>query len=190
MAAGDDFYSQEVHRGEVRSRCVYVIQPQQESTSSALLTKAVETPFLTTDPLPLFSFSFFLPFSSPFPFTSGWFCAFLLPMLCAQHSKIFIFLLSVHIPRSSGPMDKERRFQNVHLIASGGMSYIYEVGPGIVVKVPQTEDFARQQFCNELEIYKTLSRNLAACEFIVQCFYYTDDGVFLEHMRGKYYRGL
>jgi hypothetical protein len=24
----------------------------------------------------------------------------------------------------------------------------------------------------------------AACAFIVQCFHYTDDGIFLEHMRG------
>ncbi|CAG8376427.1 unnamed protein product [Penicillium salamii] len=79
-------------------------------------------------------------------------------------------------------MEMEGQFQNVHLIALGGMSFIYQVAPGIVVKVPNTEDFARQQFRNELDIYKILSRQ-AACAFIVQCFYYTDDGIFLEHMR-------
>jgi hypothetical protein len=63
------------------------------------------------------------------------------------------------------------------------MSFIYQVDPGIVVKVPHTKDFARQQFYNELEFYKTFSQQ-AACAFIVQCFYYTDDGIFLEHMRG------
>ncbi|KAJ5169272.1 uncharacterized protein N7500_002055 [Penicillium coprophilum] len=79
-------------------------------------------------------------------------------------------------------MEIRDQFQNVHLIAFGGISFIYQVGPGIAVKVPHTDDFARQQFCNELEIYKTFSRQ-ASCAFIVQCFYYTDDGIFLEHMR-------
>jgi hypothetical protein len=80
-------------------------------------------------------------------------------------------------------MEIGSQFQNVHLIATGGMSFIYQAGPGIVVKVPHAEDFARQQFCNELAIYKTISQQ-AACAFIVQCFYYTDDGIFLEYMRG------
>lgn len=80
-------------------------------------------------------------------------------------------------------MEIGSQFQKVHLIASGGMSFIYQAYPGIVVKVPLAEDFARQQFCNELEIYKTISQK-GACAFIVQCFYYTDDGIFLEHMRG------
>lgn len=80
-------------------------------------------------------------------------------------------------------MEIGSQFQNVHLIAYGGMSFIYQVDPGIVVKVPRNGDFERQQFCNELEIYKTFSQQ-AACAFIVQCFHYTDDGIFLEHMRG------
>ncbi|KAJ5487995.1 hypothetical protein N7530_002295 [Penicillium desertorum] len=79
-------------------------------------------------------------------------------------------------------MDIGSQFQKVHLLAFGGMSFIYQVGPGIVVKVPRNDDFAREQFRNEIQIYKTFSQH-AACEFIVQCFYYTDGGIFLEHMR-------
>lgn len=96
-------------------------------------------------------------------------------------SKNRMLLISSYFAKLS--IELEGQFQNVHLIAFGGMSFIYQVGPGIVVKVPHTEDFARQQFCNELEIYKTFSQQ-PACAFIVQCFYYTDDGIFLEHMRG------
>lgn len=80
-------------------------------------------------------------------------------------------------------MEIESQFQNVHLVAVGGMSFMYQADPGIVVKVPHAEDFARQQFSNELEIYKSFSQQ-ATCAFIVQCFHYTDDGIFLEYMRG------
>ncbi|KAJ6186855.1 hypothetical protein N7519_001763 [Penicillium mononematosum] len=79
-------------------------------------------------------------------------------------------------------MEIGSQFQKVHLLAFGGMSFIYQVGPGIVVKVPRNDDFAREQFLNEIQIYKAFSQH-AACEFIVQCFYSTDGGIFLEHMR-------
>lgn len=76
----------------------------------------------------------------------------------------------------------ERKFQ-IGLLLPGGISYIYHIHPRIVVKIPQNDDFAREQFCKELEIYKLLSRQ-AACEFFVQCFHYTNEGIFLEYMRG------
>jgi len=80
-------------------------------------------------------------------------------------------------------MEIEKKFQSMFLIASGGISSIYQIDPGTVVKVPKDDDFARQQFCKELEIYKILSRQ-AVCAFIVQCFDHTPEGIFLEYMRG------
>ncbi|KAJ5142566.1 protein kinase-like protein [Penicillium bovifimosum] len=77
-----------------------------------------------------------------------------------------------------------REFQDVESIARGGISFVYQVSPGVVVKIPQDDDFARQQFCNELQIYKTFSQQ-AACAFIVQCFYSTNEGIFLEHMKNE-----
>ena len=81
------------------------------------------------------------------------------------------------------PMEIEKEFQSLHLKASGSISSVYQVDPGIVVKVPKNDDFARQQFCKELKIYKILSRQ-AACAFIVQCFYHTKEGIFLEYIEG------
>lgn len=78
-------------------------------------------------------------------------------------------------------MATERKF-HVVFIVPGSISSIYQIDPGIVVKIPKNDDFAREQFCKELEIYKILSRQ-AACEFIVQCFHYTNEGIFLEYMR-------
>ena len=82
-------------------------------------------------------------------------------------------------------MKAERKFQKMQLIASGGMSFIYLVDPNIVVKVPKNDEESRQQFCKEIETYKVLSRQ-GPCAFIVQCFYFTNEGIFLEYMRGKY----
>lgn len=82
-------------------------------------------------------------------------------------------------------MEIERNFQKMGLIASGGMSSIYQVDPDIVVKVPKNDEYSRQQFYKEIETYKVLSRQ-GVCAFLVQCFYFTNEGIFLEYMRGKY----
>ncbi|KAL2859091.1 protein kinase [Aspergillus pseudodeflectus] len=79
-------------------------------------------------------------------------------------------------------MEIQREYPNVHWIWRGGISFVYEVDPHIVVKVPQNGDFEKDQFKKELEIYKTFSQN-PPCPSIVQCFYYTDNGIFLEYMR-------
>ncbi|KAJ5087749.1 protein kinase domain-containing protein [Penicillium angulare] len=81
-------------------------------------------------------------------------------------------------------MALESQFQNVHLIGSGGISSIYQVNSSVVVKVPSSDEFARQQFRNEIENYKTFTRH-TACAFIVQCFYLTDDAIFLENMKDQ-----
>jgi hypothetical protein len=80
-------------------------------------------------------------------------------------------------------MEIGNQFQTVHYFAFGGISFLYQVVPGIVVEVPKDEDFAKEQFRNELDIYKIFSQQ-AACPFITQCFYYTGNGIFLEQMRG------
>ncbi|KAJ6032633.1 hypothetical protein N7540_003365 [Penicillium herquei] len=79
-------------------------------------------------------------------------------------------------------MATESKFQKVYFVGGGGISFVYQAAPGIVIKVPQSEDFARQQFRHEVEIYKAISKQ-AACAFIVKRYYSTDDGIFLEYMR-------
>ena len=80
-------------------------------------------------------------------------------------------------------MDIKHKFPSVHWIWGGGISFVYEVHPRIVVKVPKAGDFEKEQFRNELNIYKTLSQ-CSPCPSIVQCFFYADNGIFLEYMRG------
>ncbi|KAJ5561649.1 serine/threonine protein kinase [Penicillium sp. DV-2018c] len=63
-------------------------------------------------------------------------------------------------------MDIQRQFPGVHWVWGGGISFVYEVHPLIVVK-----------------IYEILSRH-PPCPYLVQCFLYTTDGIFLEYMRG------
>ncbi|KAJ0419374.1 kinase domain-containing protein [Aspergillus carlsbadensis] len=79
-------------------------------------------------------------------------------------------------------MDGPMQFPNVHYIWEGGISFVYEVDPKIVVKVPQNDDFAKEQFKKELDIYKTFAQH-PLCPSIVQCFLYSDKGIFLEYMR-------
>ncbi|KAL3449939.1 kinase-like domain-containing protein [Aspergillus insuetus] len=79
-------------------------------------------------------------------------------------------------------MDGPSQFPNVHYIWEGGISFVYEVDPRIVVKVPQNDDFAKEQFKKELEVYKTFAQH-PLCPSIVQCFLYSDNGIFLEYMR-------
>lgn len=51
-----------------------------------------------------------------------------------------------------GPI--QRRFPSVHWICHGGISYVYEVHPSIVVKVPKATEYEREQFAKELKIYE------------------------------------
>ncbi|KAJ6008547.1 hypothetical protein N7540_012523 [Penicillium herquei] len=81
-------------------------------------------------------------------------------------------------------MDIQRKFPNVHWIWGGGISFVYEVHPRIVVKIPKSGEFERQQFIKELDIYRIFSQN-QPCPSIVQCFYFSDGGIFLEYMRDK-----
>lgn len=80
-------------------------------------------------------------------------------------------------------MDIQRQFPDVHWIWGGGISFVYEVHPRIVVKVPKSGEFEREQFQKELEIYQVFSQN-PPCSSIVQCFLSSDNGIFLEYMRG------
>ncbi|KAE8151582.1 kinase domain-containing protein [Aspergillus avenaceus] len=79
-------------------------------------------------------------------------------------------------------MDVQQQYPSVHWIWGGGISFVYEVHPGIVVKVPKSGEFEREQFSKETKIYDIFSRS-APCHSIVQCFFCTDGGIFLEYMR-------
>ncbi|KAJ5715700.1 uncharacterized protein N7483_012881 [Penicillium malachiteum] len=79
-------------------------------------------------------------------------------------------------------MNIQRQFPDVHWIWGGGISFVYEVHPRIVVKIPKSGDFEKQQFLKELEIYQIFSQN-QPCPSIVQCFHFSDTGFFLEYMR-------
>lgn len=80
-------------------------------------------------------------------------------------------------------MKLQHQFPDVHWVWKGGISFVYEVHPRIVVKVPKPGEFEREQFQKELRVYEILSRN-PLCPSIVQCFFYADNGIFLEYMRG------
>lgn len=80
-------------------------------------------------------------------------------------------------------MEIQRQFPGVHWVWGGGVSFVYEVHPLIVVKVPKSGEEERKQFRKELKIYEILSRH-SPCPSIVQCFFFTTDGIFLEYMRG------
>ncbi|KAL3459024.1 kinase-like domain-containing protein [Aspergillus heterothallicus] len=79
-------------------------------------------------------------------------------------------------------MDIRRRFPDVHWVWKGGVSFVYEVHPRIIMKVPKSGNFAQEQFQKELKIYEIFSQH-PSCPSIVQCFLYADNGIFLEYMR-------
>ncbi|KAJ5998190.1 hypothetical protein N7522_009850 [Penicillium canescens] len=81
-------------------------------------------------------------------------------------------------------MDIQRQFPSVHWIWGGGISFVYEVHPRIVVKVPKSGEFEREQFHKEVEIYRIFSQN-PPCPSIVQCFLFSGSGIFLEYMRDR-----
>ena len=80
-------------------------------------------------------------------------------------------------------MDIQHQFSGLYWVWGGGISFVYEVHPLIVVKVPKSGEEEREQFRKGLKIYEILSRH-PPCPSIVQCFFYTTDGIFLEYMRG------
>lgn len=80
-------------------------------------------------------------------------------------------------------MDIQRQFPGVHWVWGGGISFVYEVHPLIVVKVPKSGEEEREKFHKELKIYEILSQ-YPRCPSLVECFLYTTDGIFLEYMRG------
>lgn len=80
-------------------------------------------------------------------------------------------------------MDIKRQFPGVHWVWAGGISFVYEVHPLIVVKVPKAGQEEREKFRKELKIYEILSRH-PLCPSLVECFHYSTDGIFLEYMRG------
>lgn len=86
-------------------------------------------------------------------------------------------------------MSIRQQFPDVHWIWKGGISFVYEVHPRIVVKVPKPGDFEREQFRKELKIYEIFSQH-PPCSSVVQCFFYADNGVFLEYMRGATPAGI
>lgn len=63
-------------------------------------------------------------------------------------------------------MEIRRHFASVRWIQKGGISFVYEVHPAIVVKVPKSGEFEREQFDKELEIYRIFSQN-PHCPYIV-----------------------
>ncbi|KAL4939669.1 hypothetical protein BDV06DRAFT_214091 [Aspergillus oleicola] len=64
-----------------------------------------------------------------------------------------------------------------------GIAYVYEVNPHIVVKVPQSGECEEEQFQNEVRIYDILSK-YPACPYLIDCFHYCENGIFLEYMKG------
>ncbi|KAJ5550785.1 hypothetical protein N7461_005483 [Penicillium sp. DV-2018c] len=85
-------------------------------------------------------------------------------------------------PLSTDLTREDIRFFDVHWIWMGGISFVYEVHPRIVVKVPKPDDYDREQFQKEVKIYEIFSQH-PPCPSIVQCFLYADNGIFLEYMR-------
>ena len=81
-------------------------------------------------------------------------------------------------------MDAQKKFPEVYWTTHGGISFVYEVHPRIAVKVPRVGEEEREQFQKELKIYEIFSQH-PPCPSIVQCFLYTEKGIFLEYMRGE-----
>lgn len=83
-------------------------------------------------------------------------------------------------------MDVKDQYPTVYWIWGGGISFVYEVHPRIVLKAPKSGQFDGEQFRREVKVYEILSRH-PPCPSIVQCFFHTDNGIFLEYMRGEPY---
>ncbi|KAJ6020981.1 hypothetical protein N7540_006485 [Penicillium herquei] len=79
-------------------------------------------------------------------------------------------------------MNIRTQFPHVRWIWEGGISFIYEVHPRIVFKIPQQEESEREQFQKELEIYRIFAQS-PPCPYIVQCYLLAEIGIFMEYMR-------
>ncbi|KAJ5669085.1 serine/threonine protein kinase, partial [Penicillium macrosclerotiorum] len=65
-------------------------------------------------------------------------------------------------PGKKGSREKPSRSipaRDYSLAKGGGISFVYEVHPLIVVKVPKSGQEEKEQFHKELKIYEILSRN-------------------------------
>lgn len=80
-------------------------------------------------------------------------------------------------------MGTKGEFDYVRRIDEGCISFVYQVDQSIVVKISNKEDCSNDQFRHEVEMYKKLSKEKVS-EFIVQCYHFTNDGIFLENIRG------
>lgn len=80
-------------------------------------------------------------------------------------------------------MSVKDHYPSVHWIWKGAISFVYEVHPRFVVKVPQAGEFEQEQFRNELKVWDIFLRH-PQCPSIVQCFFPASNGIFLEYMRG------
>lgn len=82
-------------------------------------------------------------------------------------------------------MSIKHEIPNVHWLVSGGNSCAYEVHPAIVLKVPLPGQEEKEQFRNEVEVLKKIFSQQTPCPYIVQCFLFTDGGIFSEYMHGE-----
>jgi predicted Ser/Thr protein kinase len=82
-------------------------------------------------------------------------------------------------------MSIQRKFPNVHWLATGATSTAYEVHPRIVLKVRQPGEEPQKQFQNEVKILRILFSQETPCPYLVQCFLFTDDCIFSEYMHGE-----
>jgi predicted Ser/Thr protein kinase len=82
-------------------------------------------------------------------------------------------------------MSTKHEFHNVHWLVTGGNSCVYEVHRRIVLKVPKPGQEEKEQFRNEVKVLKKIFSQQTLCPYIVQCFLFTDNGIFSEYMHGK-----
>lgn len=61
-------------------------------------------------------------------------------------------------------MDIQHQFPSVHWIWGGGISFVYEIHPRIVVKVPKSGEFEREQFQKEVKIYAPMWCNVSSTQ--------------------------
>ncbi|KAF7588612.1 hypothetical protein BBP40_005472 [Aspergillus hancockii] len=67
-------------------------------------------------------------------------------------------------------------------VSEGANSYVYEVTPLIIVKVPKPGPEEKERFNRELEVLNILSRHPPS-PYLVTCLLHIPGGVFLEYMR-------
>ncbi|WEW60031.1 hypothetical protein PRK78_005514 [Emydomyces testavorans] len=73
------------------------------------------------------------------------------------------------------------KLEGVYEVLWGATCHVYEINPLIVVKVPDNDEQAKENFRNELKIMDILTRHPSP--YLITCFLHTDKGIFLEYMR-------